>query len=873
MKTINELKEGVVGLSNRMLDWIELHQPRRGSATTYVFAFGFVGLALLLRLLMAPVNAGLQYITFFPAVALAAVVGGLLPGLFATLLGAALATFFFTPPFYGFTIEAIHTSLWSNMVFLMDGIIVCSSIEAMHRYRRRTTEKVSELQAQNEHIRQLQQETERLLRRDHILMKNSTDGILIMDMQGNVVEANHAFCHMLGYPPEEMSRLNVIDWDVNWSAEELRKIFEWHIGRSSTFETVHRHKDGTLLDVEVSSFGTEIEGQHFLFSTSRDISDRKHAELVLKQHKQVIETSIDGFWMSDMKGNLLEANQAYATMFGYTVEELVNMHISQLEAIELTPEDVHAHIAKIVAQGYDRFETCYRHKDGHEIYIEVSVAHMDESQRLFAFCRDITVRKQLEEVKLRESEERFRGTLEQAAVGIVHTTMDGHFQQVNRKFCEMLGYSREELLQKSIVDISFPADMGKNMLYRQQLIAGEISSYSMEKRYVRKDGSLLWVNLTGSLLNDVNGVPKFTVGVIEDIAERKHAALMAQQYGHLLQSSFNEIYLLDADTLRFILTSEGAENNLGYSSEELDQMTPFDLTPELTPGAFEQMVFALRSGKQHILTYESKHLRKDGSAYLVDVRLQYMPSERPMFMAIIQDITERKQSEAALKQSRKLLRELVAQGEVVREEEQKRIARELHDELGQLLTALRMNIALLRIEFGENCHGLQEKLKVTTELLDQSIRCTRNVVSDLRPVAMDMGTVPAIKWLCDEFAKHGKTPCVLNSPTELSLDGALAMAAFRVVQEALTNVARYAEASKVEVTLELESGSFSITVNDNGKGFNYVEMAERKTFGLLGMHERALALGGVVNVYSAPGEGTQIFFNVPVNYDQEGGAV
>jgi len=127
-----------------------------------------------------------------------------------------------------------------------------------------------------------------------------------------------------------------------------------------------------------------------------------------------------------------------------------------------------------------------------------------------------------------------------------------------------------------------------------------------------------------------------------------------------------------------------------------------------------------------------------------------------------------------------------------------------------------------------------------------------------------MGIVPAISWLCDEFIRHTGTPCVLSAPEEeINLDEPLAMAVFRVAQESLTNVTRYAEASKVEITLRQDADNFSVTVNDNGKGFDYTAISDRKSFGLLGMRERAIALGGIVNIYSAPQQGTQVFFVVP----------
>ena len=369
-----------------------------------------------------------------------------------------------------------------------------------------------------------QRETEALLRRNQALMMTSLEGVHVMDIQGNIVEANDAFCRMLGYAWEEVLGLNVAHWDAQWPVDELRKKFRELIGKSIMIETLHRRKDGTLIDVEISASGVELEGQNFIFALSRDITlrkrtehalleskallattfdlaivgiarvaldghwleinqklcdivgytreellartfqditypddldadlnhvrqmlsgeistysmdkryvrkdgatiwvsisvalarhddgtpdyfiaviedtaQRKQAEAALKQHKVIIDTAIDGFWMTDMMGHLQEANEAYAKISGYTVDELANMHISQLEALERSPEEVHAHIKKIIAQGHDRFETRHRHKDGHEVDIEVSVTYMHESQQFFAFCRDITGRKLAEE--------------------------------------------------------------------------------------------------------------------------------------------------------------------------------------------------------------------------------------------------------------------------------------------------------------------------------------------------------------------------------------------------------------------------------------------------------------------------------------------
>ena len=131
--------------------FVEAH-PKRGDISSYAIVFALMGVALLVRLAMAPVDAGLQYVTFFPAVTLAVVIGGFWPGIFATFIGLTLATYFFTPPFYSFSSEALHASFWSNMVFLLDGLIVCASIEGMHRYRAKYAEELKEAKRQEARV-------------------------------------------------------------------------------------------------------------------------------------------------------------------------------------------------------------------------------------------------------------------------------------------------------------------------------------------------------------------------------------------------------------------------------------------------------------------------------------------------------------------------------------------------------------------------------------------------------------------------------------------------------------------------------------------------------------------------------------------------
>ncbi|MBI3901430.1 MAG: EAL domain-containing protein [Nitrosomonadales bacterium] len=244
--------------------------------------------------------------------------------------------------------------------------------------------------------RRILSKTETLLRRTQVLMQNSMEGIHVMDIDGNILEANNSFCSMLGYTQEEITRMNVVDWETQWSAGESRENFKSLMGKNARFETAYRRKDGSLIMVEICSCGMEVDGKGYFFNSSRDITERKRADSIMLLHKRVVETAMDGFWRIDVRGNLIETNEAYERMSGYTIEELMHMHISELEA-QASPHEIDAHMAKIIAQGHDRFETRHRCKDGRVMDIEMSATFMTEIQQFFVFSRDITRRKLVEE--------------------------------------------------------------------------------------------------------------------------------------------------------------------------------------------------------------------------------------------------------------------------------------------------------------------------------------------------------------------------------------------------------------------------------------------------------------------------------------------
>jgi PAS domain S-box-containing protein len=232
--------------------------------------------------------------------------------------------------------------------------------------------------------------------RRRILVEQSRDGIVILDQNGAVYEANRRFAEMLGYSPEEVLKLNVWDWEFLYPPEQVKEMIRTVDEAGDHFITQHKRKDGTTYDVEISTNGAVFAGQKLIFCVCRDITERKEAE---EKRQAILQTALDGFWICDLNGKFLEVNDSYCAMTGYTREELLKMSIMDIEAIE-KPEDISQRIKKIIEQGGDRFETKHKCKDGRILDMEISVKYhnIDEGQ-FTVFVHDITKRK-LAEAKL-----------------------------------------------------------------------------------------------------------------------------------------------------------------------------------------------------------------------------------------------------------------------------------------------------------------------------------------------------------------------------------------------------------------------------------------------------------------------------------------
>jgi len=323
----------------------------------------------------------------------------------------------------------------------------------------------------------------------------------------------------------------------------------------------------------------------------------------------------------------------------------------------------------------------------------------------------------------------------------------------------------------------------------------------------------------------------------------------------------NDIILLTDEKLHIVEANDRALEAYGYSLAELRGMHASALRDPSQLHSFEENV---QNENAQGNVYETVHRRRDGTPFPVEVSARLVELDgRRFHQAIVRDISERKRAEVALIESRQQLRSLSVHQESLLEEERKHIAREVHDELGQLLTALKMDISLLRLRFGQD-PALLEKLESMRALAERTIHVVRHVANNLRPAALDLGLVPAIEWLANDFSQRWEVPCKLDlGDGEIALDDVTATTVFRVVQESLTNVARHAQASEVTISL-LCGDRLLLRVKDNGRGFNPAVVRKLSGLGLFGMRERILALGGTLKIDSESGIGTTLVIELPL---------
>ncbi len=573
-----------------------------------------------------------------------------------------------------------------------------------------------------------------------------------------------------------------------------------------------------------------------------------------------------GYLSLNEQGMIVEINHTAAGILGVERGRLINRRFSQYLA------------DGCLALNTQRSGSCFsceqqlKGQPARFVHLELQADESGKTTRIAV--SDITERKQAERT-LQEMTERMQHILTNTpAIHYACDYREGVFVPsfVSANLESILGYDAKAFLGNSGWWWSglHPEERdGVTRLFTRAIEETGDIYYAHEYRFRRSDGSYRWIHDKMQIVRSASGQCHEIVGSWLDITERCQAEILLRESEEKLRvifdSALDGILLLDLESGKFTSANAALCRMLGYSADELSRLGVEDLHLSAEIPRIKAEIEQHRQGqKQYAVNIPMK--RRDGSVFNVDIRTSSVTLGGKVYLAaIVHDTSERKHRENELREYQQLLRELAAQGVAAREAELKHIAREVHDELGQLLTALRMDISLLRIEFGSRYPALKPKIQNMLSLLDQAISGVRDVTCNLHPPAMDMGLVPAIEWLCRELESRTEIRCFLSRVEDLpEMNEGQTLTLYRIVQESLTNVARHAKADRVDVDVEYGGGEVGIRIRDNGVGFCLESIPPANRFGLMGMHERALAEGGKVIISSAPGLGTVVFVEIPL---------
>jgi PAS domain S-box-containing protein len=495
--------------------------------------------------------------------------------------------------------------------------------------------------------------------------------------------------------------------------------------------------------------------------------------------------------------------------------------------------------------------------------------------------------KRAAERDLRESEERFRllvSSVKDYAIFMLNPA--GEVISWNEGAERIKGYKKEEIIGRHISVFYTAEELQRGEPQNDLSRTRECGRFENEGGRVRKDGSEFWANVVINAIYDTRGELIGFAKVTRDITERKKLELQLQQFNEELEEQVKRKtaeltdykYALDQFSIVSIADEKGiikyVNDNFckisGYMAAEQIGLHHCIVGSHHHPAQFIEDLW-LTISKGRVWKGEFCNETKDKSIYWVDMTIIPFLNEKNEpyeYLILEDDITERKAAVESLSRSYQDIRELASHLQDVREEERASIAREIHDELGQQLTGLKMDLSWIakRKSLQDDIEAKQKAI-IILNLLDTAVKTVRRIATDLRPSILDdLGLIAAIEWQSEEFERRsGISTKFISTMPEFRYSSRIAIGLFRICQESLTNVARHAEANKICISLQKQDNeTILLKIEDNGRGFDVRKTGDKKTLGLLGMRERTLMMGGEFRIESDPGKGTTLFVTVPL---------
>jgi PAS domain S-box-containing protein len=607
----------------------------------------------------------------------------------------------------------------------------------------------------------------------------------------------------------------------------------------------------------------EIDGK------KKDRAD-KRVRRALVWHKALLERSPNAIVVTDSESRIILVNSSACTLTEYSRKQLSAKHLYDLCG-GIQRSEFRKKINSVIAGEIVVHKTHLRRGDGKEMEAEFDCRCIDNEGKpyIISTIRNLTGRKQIER-ELTVLDYAMSSISDAITITDEHNTIIF----VNDTFLRMYGYTREELIGSPIHILRFEETMPPVEEVSMQTLK---DGWQGELINRRKDGSTFPIWLSTSAVRDENGMLLGLIGITTDITQRKRAEEALQEseerYRTLITNQEEGIAIVDLKEY-FVFTNPAGERIFGVSPGTL---VGRNLAEFVDP---EQMEFIAKETEKRIRgersTYEMEIKLPNGErrSILVTGNTQFEKDGQVVgTFGIFHDITDhkkaekaRKEAETALRESRDQLRKLAARLETTREEERKYIAHEMHEEFAQVLSAIKLHMSDFSVKYSHDKEFVAGVVELSG-FIDGVIQSIRKISTQLRPGVLDLlGLTAAIEWQAKEFSKQYNIACDIDVPQErIQLQEQSSIILFRVLQDALKNVADHAQASQVFIRLITDEEYVELQIEDNGKGMTKEQLKSNSSIGFVLLKERALSIGGRAEIRTIKGKGTLVLIRVPLS--------
>ena len=669
-------------------------------------------------------------------------------------------------------------------------------------------------------------------------------------------------------------------------------------------------EQNAYLETQVSERTLELRETNRLLE--KEVEQRKRAEAELEKQaaeqlqqseerfRTTFENSALGIILAGLDGHPRMVNPAIVRMTGYSEQELL-----QTSGLELSyPEDRELGLESLqeLLEGKRetyRFESRFVHKDGGIYWVRQTISAVCDSdgKPLYLVIMVENIQEQKRNLaNLRDSEERFRSMFEHAAVGIGVLGMNRRLIDANPALCKMYGRSREELIGMGAAQITYPEDNPEAVRLFDELITGQRDSYEIDRRYLRKNGEVFWAHVTMSSVRGLDGKPLYLVGMVVDIDQQRHATDELRKSQARFKAIFDNMAVgvavmsLERKPIAFNTT---AERIVGYTAEELKDVDPRSLAVPEDRNMDSEWFRELVEGKRDSYVMERRYRRKTGRIFWARINYSLVRDldGRPDYLiGIIEDIDEQKRAAERLTQqeadylltlqhrvnertrefeetNQRLQREIEQRNRIEKElaeraaeeavtADRTRLARDLHDAVTQTLFSASLTAEVLPDLWDMDVAEAKKSTEELRQLTRGALAEMRTLLLELRPATLTQTRLSdLIKQLCEAFIGRSRLPITLNIQGDCELPPEVQVAFYRIAQESLNNVFKYARASQVDVNLFLAPSYVRFETCDNGIGFD-MSTTKPTSLGMRIMRERAEAIGAELQISSELGTGT-----------------